>query len=76
MEEGISFGLCRHHGQPKCGKIDADECLVGTKVAVLFRKGADNARNKVVGILTTEEYQIVFLDTPGLHTPKPSWENS
>ena len=39
------------------------------KIAIVSKK-AQTTRNKVVGILTTDSYQIIFLDTPGLHTPK------
>ena len=56
-------------GSPNVGKSTLMNEMIGMKVAIVTDK-AQTTRNKVVGILTRENYQIVFLDTPGLHTPK------
>lgn len=56
-------------GSPNVGKSTLMNRLIGMKIAIVSEK-AQTTRNKVVGVLTTEEYQIIFLDTPGLHTPK------
>lgn len=56
-------------GSPNVGKSTLMNEMIGMKVAIVTDK-AQTTRNKVVGILTRNDYQIVFLDTPGLHTPK------
>ena len=43
--------------------------LVGEKVAITSSK-AQTTRNAIRGIYTDDEYQIVFIDTPGIHKPK------
>ncbi|MGE5554405.1 MAG: GTPase Era [Betaproteobacteria bacterium] len=55
-------------GRPSVGKSTLLNRLVGQKVAITSRR-AQTTRNTLRGILTRPEGQIVFVDTPGLHTP-------
>ena len=43
--------------------------LIGEKVSIVSPK-AQTTRDKINGILTTDEYQMIFIDTPGVHKPK------
>ncbi|GAJ25491.1 GTP-binding protein Era [Liquorilactobacillus sucicola DSM 21376 = JCM 15457] len=55
-------------GRPNVGKSTFLNRAVGQKVAIMSDK-AQTTRNKIQGIYTTEETQIVFIDTPGIHKP-------
>ena len=56
-------------GEPGIGKSTLLNAIIGEKIAIVTDK-AQTTRNRIVGILTKENYQIVFLDTPGIHDPK------
>lgn len=56
-------------GRPNVGKSTLMNRMVGEKIAIMSDK-PQTTRNKIQSIYTKENYQIVFLDTPGIHKPK------
>lgn len=56
-------------GRPNVGKSTFLNRVIGQKIAIMSNT-AQTTRNKVQGIYTTDEAQIVFIDTPGVHKPK------
>ena len=56
-------------GRPNVGKSTLMNCLIGEKIAITSHK-PQTTRNKITSILTKDDFQCVFLDTPGIHKPK------
>ncbi|MBQ3053049.1 MAG: GTPase Era [Clostridia bacterium] len=56
-------------GRPNVGKSSLMNKLLGQKIAIVSNK-PQTTRTKIMGILTKEETQLVFIDTPGFHKPK------
>lgn len=56
-------------GNPNVGKSTLMNDLVGERISIITSK-AQTTRHRIMGIVNTEEYQIVFSDTPGVLSPK------
>lgn len=69
IEKGYLSGFVAIIGSPNVGKSTLLNRLVGQKVSIVSPK-AQTTRNRITGVMTREGFQIVFLDTPGVITPK------
>ncbi|MEG2337764.1 MAG: GTPase Era [Clostridium sp.] len=56
-------------GRPNVGKSTLMNSIVGEKLSIISNK-PQTTRNKIQTILTKDNYQIVFVDTPGIHKPR------
>lgn len=66
MEKNFKSGFVTIVGRPNVGKSSLLNALLKQKVSIVSPK-PQTTRNKITGILNDENYQIVFLDTPGIH---------
>ena len=62
-------------GNPNVGKSTLMNILVGEKVSIITSK-AQTTRHRILGIVNTEEYQIVYSDTPGVLRPNYKLQES
>ena len=69
MREDYRSGFVTLIGRPNVGKSTLMNYLVGQKIAITSKK-PQTTRNRIQTMLTTEEGQIVFVDTPGIHKAK------
>ena len=56
-------------GRPNVGKSSIMNALIGEKIAIVSNR-PQTTRNRIMGVVTTENSQYVFLDTPGIHDPR------
>lgn len=66
---GYRSGFVSLVGRPNTGKSTLLNQVLREKISIISRR-PQTTRNAVRGVLTTEEAQIVFIDTPGLHKPR------
>ena len=62
------FGHVAVVGQPNVGKSTLINFIVGQKVSIVSSK-PQTTRKRVMGILTRPDFQVAFIDTPGIHEP-------
>ena len=65
----MKSGFVAMIGRPNAGKSTLLNQILDRKVAIVSDK-PQTTRNRITGIYTTEEMQVVFVDTPGIHKPK------
>ena len=66
---GYKSGFFSIVGCPNVGKSTLINRLVGQKIAIVTDR-AQTTRNRITGILTRKDYQMIFLDTPGMTKPR------
>lgn len=72
---GHKAGFVNIVGNPNVGKSTLMNDLVGERVSIITAK-AQTTRHRIMGIVNTPEYQIVFSDTPGVLSPKYKLQES
>ena len=68
-ENNFLSGFAAIVGRPNVGKSTMMNAMVGEKVAIVSNR-PQTTRNRIMGVATEKDHQIVFLDTPGLHKPR------
>lgn len=69
MKENFKSGFVAVIGRPNVGKSTLINSLIGQKIVIMSDK-PQTTRNKILCVLTQEDAQILFIDTPGIHKPK------
>ena len=71
MSENTIFksGFVTVIGKPNVGKSTIINTMVGEKVAITSPK-PQTTRNNLRAVITEPDYQMIFIDTPGIHSPK------
>ncbi len=74
MSKKFHSGFVSIIGRPNVGKSTLMNCIIGEKIAIMSGK-PQTTRNQIQSVLTTEDSQIIFIDTPGIHKPKSKLGN-
>ncbi|GFI23382.1 GTPase Era [Lachnospiraceae bacterium] len=69
MKETHKSGFAALIGRPNVGKSTLMNCLIGQKIAITSKK-PQTTRNRIQTVYSSDEGQIVFVDTPGIHKAK------
>ena len=69
MSQGFHSGFVTIIGLPNVGKSSIMNVMIGEKVAIVSNR-PQTTRNRIMGVVTHDNDQIVFLDTPGVHRPR------
>ena len=75
LKPGFKSGFVNIVGNPNVGKSTLMNDLVGERMSIITNK-AQTTRHRITGIVNTDDYQIVFSDTPGVLDPKYKLQES
>ena len=68
-QKNFHSGFITIVGRPNVGKSTLMNAMVGEKIAIVSNR-PQTTRNRIMGVMTRDDWQIVFLDTPGIHSPR------
>ncbi len=74
MTDNHKFGFAALIGPPNAGKSTLLNQIVGQKISIISRR-PQTTWHRILGITTTRDYQIAFVDTPGLHDNQHKYLN-
>jgi len=68
-EKTFHSGFVTIVGRPNVGKSTLMNALIGEKIAIVSQR-PQTTRTRIMGVATSDRWQMVFLDTPGVHNPR------